>query len=345
MTLIRSILRPADGTTLLVPTSGMPASLTRAKYGRVVVNPYATAGWDNQHKANLQGHTTASDGEHTPAQYIDHYHGAGYTILSITDHSSQGGTPYPTWPWTDYDRDPTALGMLAVPGNEMSQTEEHSGAFWTLISGQAASTAIGLANVAAAGGTFMLFHPGRASTMTAAAIAGYARDYAPETLFGLEVYNQGNRYPNDRALWDAANVLLTDDGITLWGYSGDDTHVTAHLFRNYNFFLLPELTEAAMRAACISGASYFCYEPGGSGNALAPRITNIELSEQNSRITVASPDAGAIVWRSNAGQVGTGATLNVRHLPGTPLFVRAELTNASGRTYTQPFRLAVGDGP
>ena len=332
--------RPADGVTLSVPTSGAPATLTRAKFGRVTLNPYANADWTNQHKANLHTHTTESDGALTVAEVIDEYHDAGYTILGLTDHDTSSGDT-PTWPWTDFDRDPATLGMVGVKGTEISRPDDILSYFSDFAAAETETAA--LEGIQAAGGLGVFAHPGRYAGATRPA-SWYANHFLTySSLCGWEAYNQGNRYVFDRIAWDAVNTLLAPHGRVAWGWSNDDMHTSNQLFRNYQHFMLPELTEAAVKAAMAAGATYFSYEAGGSGNALAPRITSISLSEENSRITVISPDAGTVVWRSNAGQVGTGATLNVRHLPGPPLFVRAELENAGGRSYTQPFLLAFED--
>lgn len=102
-----------------------------------MLNPYATIDWPKAvpHKANLHTHTTRSDGRLSPQEVIDEYRSQGYTILSITDHNMA------TYPWTEFsrfepsefsrnrleeyvevfeDRDPHALGMVAIAGNELS---------------------------------------------------------------------------------------------------------------------------------------------------------------------------------------------------------------------------------
>ena len=57
--------------------------------------------------------------------------------------------------------------------------------------------------------------------------------------------------------------------------------------------LMTDLTTEDLKQAMRTGASYFCYEPKGSGEAKAPRITNIEVDEQAQTITV---DANGLVY-------------------------------------------------
>lgn len=99
----------------LLPALVFGAALWAAP--RLTVDPYAGIDWVafGQHKANFHTHTTESDGRLNPAQTIDEYHQRGYTILSITDHDRC------THPWQKWERDPAALGMVAVAGNELSR--------------------------------------------------------------------------------------------------------------------------------------------------------------------------------------------------------------------------------
>ena len=170
----------------------------------LVVNPYAEVNWSAaQYTANLHTHTTQSDGHMGPARVIDEYHQRGYDILALTDHNLN------TWPWQDFGRDPASLGMLAVPGNELSR-HDHTGALFCELETDETDHDAALGEVAAAGGLAILYHPGRYwtptgdHTVSAEVLAGYSRLFRRhDHLVGMEIINQGNRYPHDRLLWDA----------------------------------------------------------------------------------------------------------------------------------------------
>ena len=49
------------------------------------VNPFTVRG--NWYKANLHTHTTVSDGALSPAERVEQYREAGYSVLAITDTS------------------------------------------------------------------------------------------------------------------------------------------------------------------------------------------------------------------------------------------------------------------
>jgi hypothetical protein len=157
------------------------------------------------------------------------------------------------------------------------------------------------------------------------------------------VYNQGDRRANDRILWDQI-LQRTMPRRNVFGYSGDDTHNNEQLFRNYNFMLMSDLTTDDLKQAMRKGASYFCYEPKGSGEAKAPRVTAIDVDEENMTITIHSN--GLVHWiyatdktstaasSTRSTVVGIGNTFCYKGYQGS--YVRAYITNVYGETCTQP---------
>jgi len=61
-----------------------------------------------------------SDGRLTAPTVVDTYRDLGYTILAITDHDRV------LYPWQNFGRNPAELGMVAVPGNELSRRIHHT---------------------------------------------------------------------------------------------------------------------------------------------------------------------------------------------------------------------------
>ena len=335
-------------------------------------NPYQEVDWAsvNQYKSNMHTHTTQSNDpidKFTTAYVVDRYHAAGYKILALTDHD------YCTYPWNLFPqmmsdvpaRDPEELGMLAVPGNELSKDNtnswsertggqfNHHNDFFTGRQGQEfASLQESYAYTYALGGMQIINHPGQYwsidNTYSETQKDGpgwHATNFKTfPSLVGLEVYNQGNRRPNDRILWDQILERTMPDR-PVFGYSGDDTHNDEQLFRNYNMMLMEELTTEDLKDAMRKGATYFCYEPKGSGDAKAPRITNIVVDEEQHTITVEAN--GLVHWiygtdktstsasSTRSSVVGIGKTFNYTNFQGT--YVRALITNVYGETCTQPF--------
>lgn len=370
------------GFYLDIEQGGTTTKAHRAVYVKVVDgetidlvlhnNPYQAIDWAsvNQYKGNFHTHTTqsndASDG-FTTAYVVDRYHAAGYKILSLTDHDYN---PYPWELFSQYmssvpARDPAALGMLAVPGNELSKDNtnswsertggqfNHHNDFFTGRQGQEfASLQESYAYTYALGGMQIINHPGQYwsidNTYSETQKDGpgwHATNFKTyPSLIGLEVYNQGNRRPNDRILWDQI-LERTMPARPVFGYSCDDAHNDDQLFRNYNFMLMEDLTTEELKDAMRKGETYFCYEPKGSGEGKAPRISDIEVDDANKTITIETD--GLVYWiygtdktssaasSTRSSVVGIGKTFHYNGYQGA--YVRAFITNAYGETCTQPF--------
>lgn len=344
----------------------------------VYKNPYEAIDWTavNQYKSNLHTHTTqsndASDNFNT-AYVVGRYHAADYKILSLTDHD------YNPYPWTLFSQympgvaacNPEVLGMLAVPGNELSKDENnswnersggqfnHHNDFFTGRQGQEfASLEESYAYTYALGGLQIINHPGQYwdlnNTYSETDKNGpgwHASNFKRfPSLVGLEVYNQGNRRANDRILWDQI-MERTMPEVTVFGYSGDDAHNDDQLFRNYNFMLMEDLTIEELKDAMLRGESYFCYESKGSGEGKAPRIESIVVDEDDKTITIEAN--GLVYWifgtdkTSNEASscrstiVGIGNMFSYEGYQGS--YVRAFITNTFGETCTQPISFVDAD--
>lgn len=338
----------------------------------LTVNAYDNVNWETtgRYKSNFHTHTSQSfDTSFATHEVVDLYHNAGYSILALTDHDFN---PYP---WTLFDlfnhnalnRDPKQLNMLAIPGNELSKDNNnswsestggefnHHNDFFTGRKGQEfASLRESYVYTSALGGMQIINHPGQYWRLD--------KDYNPgeknspewhaenfrmfESLIGLEVYNQGNRRPNDRILWDQI-LEMTMPNRPVWGYSCDDTHTREQYFRNYQFMLMPSLTVEDLKEAMASGCQYFSYEYTGSGEAKAPRINSISIDKVAGNITI-DTDGDNIYWiystdKKDGGSpssrkstvVGMGNTFDYNGYKGK--YVRALIKNEFGETCTQPF--------
>ena len=369
------------GFYLDIELNGITTKAHRAVYLKVVDgqnivpiisnNPYADIDWAtvNQYKSNFHTHTTqsndASDG-FTTAYVVDKYHAAGYKILALTDHDYN---PYPWELFPQYmrtvpARDPAALGMLAVPGNELSKDNtnswsertggqfNHHNDFFTGRQGQEfASLQESYAYTYALGGMQIINHPGQywsiENTYSETQKDGpgwHANNFQTfPSLIGLEVYNQGNRRPNDRILWDQI-LQRTMPQRPVYGYSCDDAHNNDQLFRNYNFMLMEDLTAVELKDAMRKGESYFCYEPAGTGEGKSPRINAIHVDETNKTITIeanglvhwiyATDKTSSAASSARSTVVGIGNTFCYDGYQGS--YVRAFITNVFGETCTQP---------
>ncbi len=295
------------------------------------INPYENVNWSvwEQYKANFHTHTILSGGTFTPAEVIDNYYIKDYRILSITDHNLI------TWPWADYGRDPDSLGMLAVKGDEYSNSL-HVNAFFNF-SRDTATMEEGIPHIDSLAGLSHINHPGR--TKTPEEWPWYIPWYQNyQSCVGLEVFNKGDLYPNDRKLWDNINEnLFNSDSMFVWGFSNDDMHTEGNLYHNFQFMLMPSLSQENLKTCMDEGAFYFCYEITGSGAANVPRINSIDVDDEAKTISIEAADYDSIKWIGPGTIVfGSGEVFQYSDYFNKN-FIRAVLYGPEGSTYSQPF--------
>ncbi len=320
-----------------------------------IENPYETVDWENhfQYKANFHTHTTVSDGRLNPHTVVDSYHMLGYDILAITDHNAV------TYPWTDFsnmepsstslrriendpesmpgeflfeDRDPFELRMIDIQANELS-SHHHMGSFFN--DHNNTTTEIeSLVAINAKDGIAMLYHPGRYDF----SVDWYVELYKSyDHLFGLEVFNQGDRYPDDRETWDSI-LSETMPERPVWGFSNDDMHTSAQIGRNWNIMLLPELTHETVRHGMEYGLSYFVYAPEGHDGPATPVIENINVNQRKGLIEISASGHDSVHWFYNGIRLHNGEIINLDDIPDDITYVRAELHGPGDIiTGTQPF--------
>lgn len=296
----------------------------------LITNPYRDVDWGSVHqcRANLHAHTTLSDGILTPAQVIDAYHRQDCQVLALTDHNTQGNQQ-PTWPWQEHGCCPRELGMVAVEGNELSQ-HHHLGSYFSAVGDKGSNLAESLANIHDQKGLAVFFHPGRYKTPAEWTwYMPYFRQHP--ALLGMEVYNQGDRYPNDRALWDNVLSRLMPER-PVWGFSNDDSHTRGQIGRNWNTLLLTDLDEESVRRALESGCFYLSYQPGEEA---APMIDSITADVKT--ITINAHYYREIIWISQGKKIHAGDTLDYKSTAGVGRYVRAEIRGDGGTTLTNPF--------
>lgn len=295
-----------------------------------IENPYAEVNWPQhrQIKANFHTHTTQSDGRMTPEEVIDKYQRLNYGVLALTDHNKI------TWPWEDNDRAPDRLEMIAVPGSEPSR-HHHMGAYFCRVPG-ASSEKETLAQVRDQDGAAVIFHPGRYEWTANEYVALY-KEW--DELIGMEIFNQGDRYPGDRHTWDKILTVLMPESRPVWGFSNDDMHAGSQLGRNWNVLLLPELSPDAVRTSMEQGAFFFVYAPRGHEGAGPPAIQSLEVDSHKGIIRIKATDHERIEWISSGGVVCEGDAIELSTKPGVHGYVRAVVHAEEGGSIigTQPF--------
>ncbi|MDP6526088.1 MAG: hypothetical protein QGI24_10310 [Kiritimatiellia bacterium] len=301
-------------------------------------NPYGRVNWqeDGRYKASLHTHTKASDGAMYPHEVIDRYKALDYDILAITDHD------HVSYPWTGLsklygkkyeNRDPDEVGMLDIPGNELSK-HHHMGSYWTRYKGKRKEV-WSLISTRLRGGQVMMNHPGRYGKKASWYVKLFKRF---DHLTGIEVYNQGDRYSGDRKKWDEILTLIMPHR-PVWGYSNDDMHKLPHLGRNWNVFVLPRLSDRWIRKGMKDGLFYFVYAPKGHKGAKPPEIESIKVDEKRMTIRINATGCKSIEWIADGKVVASGPELNMGTTMGINHYVRAVLHGPKDGTLagTQPF--------
>ena len=351
---------------------------------RIIRDPYAGVNWGSAYRVKAALHTHSRKPETTLSftESVDRHHELGFGALALTEHDSRSegikgltprtspdATPEPRWPWTAYGRDPDALGMIAVQGNEMSWTHHHwnslfndtwrtsdrgpGGPFETI----SMLVPEAMALVGSRGGLARLNHPDREP---------YGDDQAHVDLFaahpylvGMEVLNRNILYPADKPRWDRLLQLSREQGLSLpiWGCATDDSHSLVDpgsgIGFSYEIHMLPEKTSPALRTSIESGSFWCVNDPLGTINSrhvraddptfftAAPVIHSIDVRAD--RITVYATGHNGVQWVSDGEVVHTGATLPLDH-PDLGLYVRAEMYGDDGpQTLTQPWHLEAGE--
>jgi hypothetical protein len=233
------------------------------------------------------------------------------------------------------DRDPADVGMLDVPGNEFSR-HHHMGAYWTMHPG--ADTEIeSLEATLALGGQTIMCHPGRYKQPVEWYVDLFERF---DHLEGMEVYNQGDRYPRDRQKWDAVLTAIMPDR-PVWGFSNDDMHKPAQLGRNWNILLLPDLSEESVRRGLDTGSFFFVYAPEGHTGPPPPVINSLTVDAREGSIRAEVSGHDRLEWISRGKVVHDGEELVLDKVPHVGGYVRLMVYGAGNKAVvgTQPFGL------
>lgn len=307
-----------------------PSSNTLLSSEIAIVNPYESVDWENhkQYKGNLHTHTDFEEGKLSLQQVIDRYYRLGYSILSITDHN------HVIDPWDQKIKDNDISNLLIVKGNEISTNEHDIGSYFNNTNTPNTNTKYTLEQIGDGNGLAVLFHPGRYKREI-----GWYKELLTiyPHLIGFEVINQGDRYPNDRKKWDKI-LSETMPQRPIWGFANDDMHKEKHIGRDWNVFIMPELTEAAFREAVVEGTFLFSSTstvrmPRG----LPPIIEKIEVDSTKGYIKLQTAKYNKVTWISNGRRVYFGHKININEVEADNYYVRAVITGPGGQTFTQPF--------
>ncbi|HNS31785.1 MAG TPA: hypothetical protein PKN36_02270 [bacterium] len=319
----------------------------------VVIDPYEGIDWKSfsQHKANFHTHTTESDGDLSPARVIDKYLTSGYTILALTDHNVCA------YPWEKFGREPSSLGMVAVPGNEHSTPIHIVSLFCAYEPDKNDNLDHVLNGISESKGLAVLCHPGEywmpdlvSYSVPEDVLKKFADIFAKHNpyLLGMEVFNAGYRWRFDPMLWDALLAEMMP-GRPVWGFAAEDIHFARQIGRDWNVFVVPALTAEDVRESMEKGRFYFstlgAHAQKDRDVAATPVIRSIVHNRNEGTITIDATEKGKPLedskcrWISKGRVVHNGLSINYRKIKTISKYLRAELTGTGGITFTNPFGL------
>ena len=288
-------------------------------------NPFACDGvWL---KANFHTHTTASDGESSPAERVAQYRDAGYDVLAITDH----GVVTPVAPLAA-----EAGGMLLLQGIEMHPACDGGAAYHLVglnvaedFAYSAETEANALVQAVREGGGAVIFaHP-------------YWCGHTPEQILAvpglaaLEVYNATCTKigkGDSSVVWD----YYLDAGGSLPAVAVDDVHRGRDRFMGWTMLKARDRTVEAVLAALREGAGYASCGPEFHDLQVEDGILRIACSEV-AEIHCIGRRASGRSFYADHGPPLTRAEIPLPHAPG---YIRVEIVDARGRkAWTNPFFL------
>ena len=319
-----------------------------------IVNPYKNVNWNTfqQYQANLHTHTTYSDGIKPPHERIDEYYISGYSILSLTDHDTYNPLGPLLYPWTNLssinanweNRIPEALGMVAVPGVEITAGRHLVSHFNDFVGEGSADEEYVLSQIEARNGLAQFVHPGMHTYNNPnVLVSWYADKYRKfDCLVGMEVYNGRDIFPRDRQFWDNVLMETLPDKI-VWAFGNDDNHfssISIDFLLSWNMFILDELSLEKVKDAYANGVFFACNKNSPLAPA-PPTIRSIELA--NDIITINAAGYDTIVWVADGEEIGTGESIDLSTYKYNKKYVRAKAIKSDrlyqGRTLIQPFQI------
>ncbi len=170
---------------------------------------------------------------------------------------------------------------------------------------------------------------------------------------GMEIINSSDSTTKyDRVLWDNILQVVLPTGRNVFGFSNDDAHVPSDIGRSFEQFMLPELTQEALRTAMETGTFFSSgrkarYELGDEFfadiHSPYPTVTRIDVNEDTNVITVSGTDYNNIQWVSNGNIIAEGNSIDLNAYENDiTCYVRFQMAGDGGMTFSQPF--VVDDG-
>ncbi len=175
---------------------------------------------------------------------------------------------------------------------------------------------------------------------------------AHPSCVGVEAFNCWDTVDREnRLLWDRLLMYCIPRGRNVFAFSNDDSHYLSQIGVTAEIFMMPELTEEALRTAMENGTLFACSrvarkemgeEFEGNGNFAV--VNRIDVDEAGDVITVTAKNCDAIEWIADGEIIATGPSINLReHADEIGSYVRFQIKNEGGLLLSQAFICDDGD--
>jgi hypothetical protein len=289
---------------------------------RRFVNPFEVPGrW---YKANLHTHSTVSDGLLSPAERVDQYRQAGYSVLAMTDHRH-----------TQDIRGLGGKGFLVLSGMEVHPVCHSPKGWWHFAAigiprelwfpDPPASANDTIAKIHAAGGVAILAHP-----------AWCGQNFADFShLRGVDAIEVWNSTCDTAGRSSCENEWsdALDHGWRLPAVASDDCHhaYDEDVCEAWTWLKMKSLTTAGVLQAIRVGACYASCGPVIHDFGIASGKIRLRCSPA-AQINFVGPPGVGVRRRAEEGKSLASFAVEVSKLPGWPWpYVRAAVTDLRGR--------------
>ncbi len=189
------------------------------------------------------------------------------------------------------------------------------------------------------------------------------------SCLGIDINSKGDgRTRYDRKLWDIMLQDLIPAGRSVYALASSDAHGEGAVDTGWTVNLMPEKTVDGLKSSLENGtffAASHCIknpdelavysaetglDPGSEWEADKslpdPKVTSIEVDDDEDTITIKAENASVIVWVADGKTIASGETIDLDdYSEEIGSYVRAEIFGEGGILYTQAFVLDYDGAP
>ncbi len=303
----------------------------------------------------LAGHDYDIPSEHIASVYPWTELANIYETIKDVENPTENDKTYGEMASEPYqNRNPVELGMVSVEGCEVSAPHHIVSLFNSCTQGAETEDET-FKIISDLGGLAYFAHPGRYVERRGLTADWYIDFYQRfDMLLGQSVYNRQDNHPTDRSFFDEIAHALGHER-PIWLFGEDDMHTEGTLGWNRNVILVenfqpgslhPDIQDGSapdVKAALQSGRFYL-WKPSEKYNKRSFNISNIKSTRNKIELEFDNNEIVKVVrWVTFDPQQERSVvfhesnSINIKEVPASAKFIRAEIEGIGGTIYTQPF--------